>query len=165
MCVYIYFSEKWLYIGTTFPISFPVSFLPPSCLKRELKTRVEQLQCAWAHIISIFWCPAVSFATHSALSAWNTPCCLQKENLTLSIKTSTTQRWNTILLTSPSSFFSLPLSLSTPVFLSRCAELFIQKLSSFSSASLFYPAIAGGGERPPASIRSLFLFCSQAPNT
>lgn len=114
-------------------------FLSPSCLKRELKTRVEQLQCTWAHIISIFWCPAVSFATHSALSAWNTPCCLQKENLTLSIKTSTTQRWNTILLTSPSSLFSLRLSLSSPVFLSRCTELLSRNFHLYPRHHFFAP--------------------------
>lgn len=80
-------------------------------------------ECRWADIASIFWCHAAPFATHSLLSEWKTPCGLQKENLTLSIKTSTTQRWNPILLTSPSSSSpSLPPSLSAPFFLSLCTR-------------------------------------------
>lgn len=66
------------------------------------------------------------------LSDWNSPHGLQKENLTLLIKTSTTQRWNIILLITPDPPYSFspslpPSLLSVHLFL----QTFNQNLSSF----------------------------------
>ena len=143
----------------TFPVFLHVFAFPCVSLSGSENGR-RRLQCAWAPVLRVCWCPAVSFATHSPLSAWNTPCSLEKENLTLSIRTSTMQRWNTIPLTSPSSFsFSIDVYSLRPFPLHQtCPETFLVLL-----VILLLLCSRQRRWKAPASARSLFLFCSRAP--
>lgn len=81
------------------------------------------------------------------LSAWKSPCCLHKETLTLLIKTSTTQRWNAILVELPPPSYSFFPSFSPPLPL----------LSSFSSVLLLSASLS---LRPLTRTVPLFDLCS-----
>lgn len=123
-------------------------------LHSSTNKRMKQWYCIW-HIFMQSW----GCLWASSLS-WKTPCSLQKENLTLLIKTSTTQRWNTTLVIHPHAllllfFISLCITFSTSCspFASILSLKCLTRTFPLFDLSFFLPvfscpAITRGAERP-----------------